>query len=131
MTNNSIESNNNIEITELNAIDIYASELNQLRQRVADLESHRRRRTELEPAECPNCHKTFRNKYILKTHIENMHNENRQRHSCPHCTKTFASKYYLAKHINDKHSELEVISNSESASDTINDPITDDELLNE
>ena len=104
MTNNNIESNNNIEITELNAIDIYASELNQLRQRVADLESHRRRRTELEPAECPHCHKIFKNKYILKTHIENMHNDNRQRLACPHCSKTFYSKYYLAKHINDKHS---------------------------
>ena len=89
----------------VDAIDIYASELNQLRQRVADLESHRRHRTELEPAECPHCQKIFKNKYILKTHIENMHNDNRQRHQCPHCTKSFASKYYLAKHIADKHPE--------------------------
>lgn len=97
-----------VTVTEaIDPIDIYASELNQLRQRVADLESHRRKRQELETAECPHCHKIFKNKYILKTHIENMHNENRQRHQCPHCTKTFASKYYLAKHIHDKHSEPE------------------------
>ena len=104
---------------ELSAIDIYASELNQLRQRVADLESRRRHRTELETAECPHCHKIFKNKYILKTHIENMHNDNRQRHQCPHCNKSFASKYYLAKHINDKHPDPISEPEADESEDTV------------
>ena len=80
--------------------------INNLQQRITELETHQpRRNVTFEPAECNICHKTFKNKYILKTHIETMHNENRSRFQCEHCGKTFLSKYYLAKHISIKHSD--------------------------
>ena len=80
--------------------------INNLQQRITELETHQpRRNVTFEPAECNICHKTFKNKYILKTHIETMHNENRIRFHCERCGKTFLSKYYLAKHISIKHSD--------------------------
>lgn len=90
-------------------------EINKLKQRIQELEAKKNKRKESEPVECEHCHHMFKNKYILKTHIKNIHGENRQRFECEHCHKTFASKYYLAKHINDKHTIN--ITNSESSDD--------------
>ena len=87
--------------TELDLI----AEIDKLKQRIQELEAKQAKR--IEPtAECEICHRVFKNKYILKTHMFNVHNENRQRFTCPHCSKTFASKYYLAKHIKDKHTTV-------------------------
>ena len=53
-------------------------EINRLRNRITELESHQHHHNiSNEPAECEICHKVFRNKYILKTHKETMHNEER------------------------------------------------------
>ena len=90
--------------TDVSCVETLLHELNELRQRIAELESqHKSHATYNQPVECDICHKTFKNKYILKTHIENMHNDSRERYNCPHCDKSFASKYYLKKHIHDKH----------------------------
>ena len=92
--------------TEISSVEALLQELNELRQRIAELEAHTKSHATYNlPVECEICHKTFKNKYILKTHIENTHNDNRERYNCPHCDKTFASKYYLRKHIHDKHED--------------------------
>ena len=82
--------------------------INDLTRRVAELESKmdtkaHKQHKELDKVECEICHKTFKNKYILKTHMQNIHSETRERYECPHCNKEFASKYYLKKHISSKH----------------------------
>ena len=46
----------------------------------------------------------YKNKYILHTHINNVHNKERELFECSHCGKQLKSKYYLQKHINLKHS---------------------------
>ena len=58
-----------------------------------------------EPVSCEICHKTFKNKYTLKTHMRNKHNENRERFECLYCQKKLASKYYLITHISNIHSD--------------------------
>ena len=80
------------------------NEINNLRDRINQLENrhHHQNQNLYEPTECDICHKIFRNKYIMKTHKQNMHNDNRERFNCPHCNKTFASKYYLKNHIDSK-----------------------------
>ena len=102
------EEESQTESTEISCTETLLHELNELRQRIAELESqcaHKSHAVYNLPVECEICHKTFKNKYILKTHMENMHNDSRERYSCPHCDKTFASKYYLKKHIKDKHED--------------------------
>jgi len=83
-------------------------EIAELKARIAELESkqqHQKPHKELPEVECEICHKMFKNKYILKTHMKNMHDETRTRFDCPHCDKTFANKYYLKKHIAAKHAD--------------------------
>ena len=91
------------------------NEINNLRDRINQLENrhHHQNQNLYEPTECDICHKIFRNKYIMKTHKQNMHNDNRERFNCPHCNKTFASKYYLKNHIDSKHK-------NENANETAN-----------
>ena len=82
-------------------------QIEELKARIAELESKQQNQhkppKQLPEVECEICHKTFKNKYILKTHMKNMHDETRTRFDCPHCDKTFANKYYLKKHIAAKH----------------------------
>ena len=100
------EEESQTESTEISCTEALLHELNELRQRIAELEAHTKSHAKYNlPVECEICHKTFKNKYILKTHMENMHNDSRERYSCPHCDKTFASKYYLKRHIHDKHED--------------------------
>lgn len=84
-------------------------QIEELKARIAELESKQQNQhkppKQLPEVECEICHKTFKNKYILKTHMKNMHDETRTRFDCPHCDKTFANKYYLKKHIAAKHGD--------------------------
>lgn len=59
-----------------------------------------------EKCECPTCHKTFANKYVMKTHIAQKHGENdRTRYECKFCHKSFVSPYYLKYHLSRLHPE--------------------------
>ena len=53
---------------------------------------------------CPICGKTFANKYVLRTHIKNIH-EDKTKIECPVCNKKLSSKYYLNTHLKKKHPE--------------------------
>ena len=82
-------------------------EIEALKARIAELEAKQHKaHKELPTVECDICHKTFKNKYILKNHMKNMHDESRERYNCPHCDKSFANKYYLKKHIAAKHADV-------------------------
>jgi Zinc finger, C2H2 type/Zinc-finger of C2H2 type len=54
------------------------------------------------PYECSICHKSFRFKQNLKTHVESIH-EKKTRFSCQHCPKTFYQKVNLKNHVASKH----------------------------
>ncbi|KAL7026960.1 hypothetical protein ACKWTF_005248 [Chironomus riparius] len=54
---------------------------------------------------CRECNKNFSNKYILATHLRNIHGPQRERNFCCNfeasgvkCTKRFMTKHHLAKH---------------------------------
>ena len=91
----------------MSEIEELTNRINELESKIVELElkkSKNKLTTVLEPATCSICGKTLRNKYILKTHMETVHNGNRTKVECPHCHKQLSSKYYLEKHIL-KHSE--------------------------
>ena len=89
-------------------------EIAELKARIAELETKQQKpHKELPEVECEICHKMFKNKYILKTHMKNMHDDTRERFTCPHCDKSFANKYYLKKHITTKHAEKQEEHNEE------------------
>ena len=84
----------------------YIEEIEQLKARIAELESKlNNTKKQYEPVSCDLCHKTFKNEYILKTHINSVHNKERITFECPHCHKFFKSKYYLQKHIKNIHAD--------------------------
>ena len=76
------------------------------------------------PVECEICHKMYKNKYILATHMNNIHSNGRELFECPYCKKKLKSKYYLNKHIHSFHEENEVKHNPD-IEETINSLISD------
>lgn len=92
-------------MTQLEQMDAFAKmliEMEELKQQVSDLKCNQKTRPpkqELHPVECELCHHVFKNKYILKTHMNNIHNDKRKRFECPECHKLLASKYYLITHM--------------------------------
>ena len=95
-------------------------EIEALKARVTELEAtHHKAHKELPTVECELCHKTFKNKYILKNHMKNMHDESRERYNCPHCDKSFANKYYLKKHIASKHADVTDSDHSEHSEEEV------------
>ena len=86
--------------------DTQSNEIEQLKARIAELEKMLNKpKREYEPCECPECHKKLKNKFILKTHMNSVHNQERQKFECPHCHKVLKSKYYLQKHIQSIHAD--------------------------
>ena len=87
-------------MTDLEAL---TSKITELENKVAELEEQKRNNNQ--SVECELCHKIFKNKYILKTHIKNIHVEQRESFTCQHCGKQLKSKYYLQYHISHLHNE--------------------------
>ena len=82
------------------------NEIEQLKAKVAELEAKLNKpKRQYDTCECPECHKILKNKFILKTHINNVHNNQRKKFPCPHCGKELKSKYYLQNHINAIHAD--------------------------
>ena len=97
-------------------------QIEELKARIAELEAKQHKpHKELPTVECEICHHVFKNKYILKNHMKNMHNEDRERYDCPYCDKDFANKYYLKKHISCKHAD------KDTKSDDSNDEHNEEE----
>ena len=85
-------------------LETLTNKINELESKIAELEN--KNKTAIEQCvECEICHKTFKNKYILKAHIKNIHSDNHERFECPHCQKQLKSKYYLQYHISHIHNE--------------------------
>ena len=72
--------------------------------------------------ECEICHRHYKNKYVLKTHMK-IHNRSDTdakppKIDCPICHKKFCTKYYVARHIKDVHSNTASASEPSQASDS-------------
>ena len=96
------------EPNELNEIEQLKVKLNQLEKK------YKKPKREYAPCECEICGKTFKNEYTLKTHMNTIHNEQRQTFICPHCGKSIKSKYYLQKHIRTVHADEIKVNSTES-----------------
>jgi len=83
--------------TKLEELSNEINELKQIRPR------RRLSKIELTPVTCEICRRSCVNKYVLSTHMHNMHDEARELVECPHCHKKLSNKYYLKKHINRLH----------------------------
>ena len=57
----------------------------------------------LESRQCGICHKILRDKYKLKTHIEDMHSTNQHIFTCPVCQKVYKTRNTLSNHISLSH----------------------------
>ena len=100
------------DVNNVNEIEVLKAKITELENKINgkanSCKQHKPKR-EYEPCECEICHKTLKNKFILKTHMKNMHAENRQTFKCPYCDKELKSKYYLQRHVEVVHAdELEV-----------------------
>ena len=57
------------------------NEIEQLKARIAELEKMLNKpKREYQECECPECHKMLKNKFILKTHLQTVHNQERQKY---------------------------------------------------
>lgn len=83
-------------------IEILNNKINELESKVAELEKKKISAMN-QSAECEICHKIFKNKYILNTHMKNIHCERRETFECPYCKKPLKSKYFLQYHIQHQH----------------------------
>ena len=91
-------------------------QIKELKEQIAVLQTavlnpvvHKKTPIEMISCECEICHKHYKNKYVLKTHMKT-HSETKEEKikvECPECHKRFCSKYYLARHISEKHSKTD------------------------
>ena len=86
------------------------NEIEELKAKIAELENKinkksKKPKREYTPCECSECKKTFKNQFILATHMRTIHNKDRPTFPCPHCGKQLKSKYYLQKHISVIHAD--------------------------
>lgn len=86
-------------------IEELTNKINELENKIHELESKKKTKSVDEPAECGVCHMILKNKYILKTHMKNRHDDNREKFKCSICGKELKSKYYLSTHLKNKHSD--------------------------
>lgn len=56
-----------------------------------------------EAAKCPICHKTYRDKYKLKTHIADIHSSEQRIFTCPVCQKIYKTRNTLGNHLSLVH----------------------------
>ena len=105
------------EPSQIDQMEAYAKlliQVHELQSQVDALTRKHKSKHDYEPAECELCHQVFRNKFTLKTHMHNKHNDNRERFTCPQCGKSLASKYYLATHIARMHNETPEVPNDKN-----------------
>ncbi|XP_036346007.1 zinc finger protein 737-like [Rhagoletis pomonella] len=78
-------------------------------QRLGNYRIHMKKRhgVILEPITCPQCPKTFKNKYDLNRHIVKHRPLSETRiFPCPQCDRKFQTKAYVAKHIKFVHEDI-------------------------
>ena len=92
-------------VTDKNKILRNMKSQKQLANTIGNVDESKKKNDMAQPVECNICHKLFKNGYILKTHLKNIHCEKREIFECPHCGKPLKSKYYLQYHISHKHNE--------------------------
>lgn len=88
--------------------------ISELEKQLAELKGKKeKKQQQLEPVECPVCHKQLKNKYTLKTHMKR-HEEGNTKVECPICHKHYCSVYYLKSHMKQKHSDEQVEKDQQS-----------------
>ena len=83
--------------------------ISELEKQIAELtgkEAQAKKQQQLEPVECPVCHKQLKNKYTLKTHMKH-HEEGSTKVECPVCHKHYCSVYYLKSHMKREHGDCD------------------------
>lgn len=88
--------------------------ISELEKQLAELKGKKeKKQQQLEPVECPVCHKQLKNKYTLKTHMKR-HEEGNTKVECPICHKHYCSVYYLKSHMKQKHNDEQVEKDQQS-----------------